>query len=66
MLTKRWAVLCCIATALVVFPISGWATFTMNNMNMGSYGSGQSEGTATNVSDDEFVVLEPGSTTTPA
>ena len=48
MLTKRWAILCSIAAALVVFPISGWATFTMNNMSTDSYGSGVSESTATN------------------
>ena len=60
MLTKRWAVLCCIAAAVVVFPISGWATFTMNNMGMDISGSGQSESTATIVSEDLFFFLEPG------
>ena len=61
MLTKRWAVLCSIAAALVVFPISGWATFTMNNMSMDTSGSGQSEATATTVNEQDLILLlEPG------
>ena len=60
MLNKRWAILCCIAAALVVFPVSGWATIGMNGASVNSSGSGNAMGTATITSEGPWDVLEPG------